>query len=46
MRSGVWLVIAGMAIATYATRAPLLFALARRPLPARLRLWLRKPTRD
>jgi len=35
------LTIAGMALATYLTRAPLLLALARRPLPARLRLWLR-----
>jgi branched-subunit amino acid transport protein len=41
MRSDVWLVIAGMAVATYLTRAPLLLALARRPLPPRLRLWLR-----
>ena len=41
MRSEVWLVIAGMAIVTYFTRAPLLFVLARRPLPPRLRLWLR-----
>src|SRR5262249_52755527 len=31
----------GMALATYLTRAPLLLALARRPLPPRLRLWLR-----
>ena len=30
-----------MAIVTYLTRAPLLLALARRPLPPRLRLWLR-----
>ena len=41
MRTDVWLVIAGMAVATYLTRAPLLLALARRPLPPRLRLWLR-----
>jgi branched-subunit amino acid transport protein len=41
VRSGVVLTIAGMAIATYLTRAPMLFALARRPLPPRLRLWLR-----
>ena len=41
MRSDVWPVIAGMALATYLTRAPLLLALARRPLPPRLRLWLR-----
>jgi uncharacterized membrane protein len=36
MRTDVWLVIAGMAVATYLTRAPLLLALARRPLPPRL----------
>jgi branched-subunit amino acid transport protein len=41
VRHDVWLVIVGMAIATYLTRAPLLLALARRPLPPRLRLWLR-----
>ena len=41
MRSDVWLVIGGMALATYLTRAPLLLILARRPLPPRLRLWLR-----
>ena len=41
MRHDVWLVILGMAVATYLTRAPLLLALARRPLPPRLRLWLR-----
>jgi branched-subunit amino acid transport protein len=41
MRSHVWLTIAGMAVATYLTRAPLLLALARRPLPPRVRLWLR-----
>lgn len=41
MRADVWLVIVGMALATYLTRAPLLLALARRSLPPRLRLWLR-----
>jgi len=41
VRASVALTIAGMALATYLTRAPLLLALARRPLPARLRLWLR-----
>jgi branched-subunit amino acid transport protein len=41
VRGDVWLVIAGMAVVTYLTRAPLLLALARRPLPPRLRLWLR-----
>ena len=41
MRDDVWPVIAGIALATYLTRAPLLFVLARRPLPLRLRLWLR-----
>ena len=41
MRLHVALTIAGMAIATYLTRAPLLLALSRRPLRARLRLWLR-----
>ena len=41
MRAEVWLVIAGMAVVTYLTRAPLLLALARRPLPPRVRLWLR-----
>ena len=41
MRGDVWVVILGMAVATYLTRAPLLLALARRPLPPRLRLWLR-----
>lgn len=41
MRSDVWLVIAGMAVVTYLTRAPLLLVLARRPLPPRVRLWLR-----
>lgn len=35
------LTILGMAIATYLTRAPMLLALARRPLPPRVRLWLR-----
>jgi branched chain amino acid efflux pump len=41
VRGDVWAVIAGMAVVTYLTRAPLLLALARRPLPPRLRLWLR-----
>ena len=41
MRSDVWIVIGGMALATYLTRAPLMLILARRPLPPRLRLWLR-----
>jgi branched-subunit amino acid transport protein len=41
MRTHVWLTIAGMAVGTYLTRAPLLLALARRPLPPRVRLWLR-----
>ena len=41
MRADVWLVIGGMAVVTYLTRAPLLLLLARRPLPPRLRLWLR-----
>ena len=41
MRADVWVVIAGMAAVTYLTRAPLLLMLARRPLPPRLRLWLR-----
>jgi branched-subunit amino acid transport protein len=41
MRTGVWTVIVGMAVVTYLTRAPLLLVLARRPLPPRLRLWLR-----
>lgn len=40
MRTQVWLTILGMAAATYLTRAPLLLALARRPLPPRVRLWL------
>ena len=41
MRNDVWLVIAGMAVATYLTRAPMFLALARRPLSPRVRLWLR-----
>jgi branched-subunit amino acid transport protein len=41
MRAGVVLTIVGMAVATYLTRAPMLLVLARRPLPPRLRLWLR-----
>lgn len=41
MRADVWAVIVGMAVVTYLTRAPLLLMLARRPLPPRLRLWLR-----
>jgi branched-subunit amino acid transport protein len=41
MRLAVALTIAGMAVATYLTRAPLLLALSRRPLPPRLRLFLR-----
>src|SRR5262249_56017023 len=41
MRNDVWLVILGMAAATYLTRAPMFLALARRPLPPRVRLWLR-----
>jgi branched-subunit amino acid transport protein len=41
MRTDVWAVIAGMAVVTYLTRAPLLLMLAQRPLPPRLRLWLR-----
>ena len=41
MRDDVWLIIVGMAVVTYLTRAPLMLALARRPLPPRLRLWLR-----
>jgi branched-subunit amino acid transport protein len=41
VRTDVWAVIAGMAVATYLTRAPLLLALARRSLPPRLALWLR-----
>src|SRR2546428_12643565 len=39
--SRVWLVIGGMAVATYLTRAPMFLALAPRPLPPRVRLWLR-----
>ena len=41
MRTQVWMAIAGMAVVTYLTRAPLLLGLARRPLPPRVRLWLR-----
>ncbi len=41
MRASVALTIVGMAVATYLTRAPMLLALARRPLPLRVRLWLR-----
>jgi branched-subunit amino acid transport protein len=41
MRTTVALTIAGMALATYLTRAPFLLALARRPLPSRVRRWLR-----
>jgi branched-subunit amino acid transport protein len=41
MRGEIWLVIWGMALATYLTRAPLFLALARYPVPPRLRLWLR-----
>lgn len=41
MRLHVWLTIAGMAAATYLTRAPLFLVLARRPLPPRMRAWLR-----
>lgn len=41
MRPAIALVVAGMAVATYLTRAPLLLALSRRPLPPRVRLWLR-----
>jgi branched-subunit amino acid transport protein len=41
VRDDVWIVIVGMAVVTYLTRAPLLLALARRPLPPRVRLWLR-----
>ena len=41
MRDDVWLVILGMAVATYLTRAPMFLALAHRPLPPRVRLWLR-----
>ncbi|HEY7518144.1 MAG TPA: AzlD domain-containing protein [Methylomirabilota bacterium] len=41
MRLHVWLTIGGMAVVTYLTRAPMLLALASRPLPPRVRLWLR-----
>jgi branched-subunit amino acid transport protein len=41
VRRDIWLVIVGMAAATYLTRAPMFLALARRPLPPRMRLWLR-----
>jgi len=41
VRAAVWVTIAGMAVGTYLTRAPLLLALSRRPLPPRVRLWLR-----
>ena len=41
MRTSVWLTIVGMAVATYLTRAPMFLALAHRPLPPRVRLWLR-----
>jgi branched-subunit amino acid transport protein len=41
VRTEIWVVIVGMALATYLTRAPLLLMLAQRPLPPRLRLWLR-----
>jgi branched-subunit amino acid transport protein len=41
VRRDIWLVIVGMAAATYLTRAPMFLALARRPLPPRVRLWLR-----
>jgi branched-subunit amino acid transport protein len=41
VRASVVLTILGMALATYLTRAPLLLALSRRPLPPRVRLWLR-----
>ena len=41
VRLHIWLTIAGMAVATYLTRAPMLLALAQRPLSPRLRLWLR-----
>lgn len=40
MRLHVVLTIAGMAVATYLTRAPLLLAMAGRPLPPRVRVWL------
>jgi branched chain amino acid efflux pump len=41
VRLHVWLTIAGMAVATYLTRAPMFLALARRPLRPRVLLWLR-----
>ena len=41
MRLHIWLTIVGMAVATYLTRAPMFLALASRPLPPRVRLWLR-----
>src|SRR3989441_141468 len=39
--SRVWLVIGGVAGGTYPTRAPMFRAPAGRPLPPRVRLWLR-----
>ena len=41
MRPAIALVVAGMAVVTYLTRAPLLLALSRRPLSPRVRRWLR-----
>jgi branched-subunit amino acid transport protein len=41
MRQHIVLIILGMAVVTYLTRAPLLLALSRRPPGPRLRLWLR-----
>src|SRR5262249_61802871 len=41
MRPDVWLVIVGMAVAAYLTRAPMFLALAHRPLPPRGGLLLR-----
>ncbi|MGH7390686.1 MAG: AzlD domain-containing protein [Candidatus Rokuibacteriota bacterium] len=41
MRTTVALTVVGMAVVTYLTRAPLLLALAGRPMPPRVRLWLR-----
>lgn len=41
MRTQIWLTIAGMALATYLTRAPMLLGLAERRLSPRVRLWLR-----
>jgi len=41
VRAYVWLTIVGMAVATYLTRAPMFLALTSRPLPPRVRLWLR-----